>query len=29
MRLDAFDDFDERRVRRFITAYRGIDHHPR
>jgi len=28
-RLDAFDDFDERRVRRFITAYRGIDHHPR
>ncbi len=28
-RLDGFDDFDERRVRRFITAYRGIDHHPR
>jgi Protein of unknown function (DUF3105) len=28
-RLDAFDDFDERRVRAFITAYRGIDHHPR
>jgi hypothetical protein len=28
-RLDAFDDFDERRVRRFINAYRGIDHHPR
>jgi Protein of unknown function (DUF3105) len=28
-RLDAFDEFDERRVRRFITAYRGIDHHPR
>jgi hypothetical protein len=28
-RLDAFDDFDPRRVRRFITAYRGIDHHPR
>jgi len=28
-RLDAFDDFDENRVRRFITAYRGIDHHPR
>ena len=28
-RLDAFDDFDERRVRGFITAYRGIDHHSR
>jgi hypothetical protein len=28
-RLDAFDDFDETRVRSFITAYRGIDHHPR
>ena len=28
-RLDAFDDFDERRVRRFISAYRGMDHHPR
>ncbi len=28
-RLDAFDDFDEKRIRRFITAYRGIDHHPR
>jgi hypothetical protein len=28
-RVDAFDDFDEKRVRRFITAYRGIDHHPR
>jgi hypothetical protein len=28
-RLDAFDDFDERRIQRFITAYRGIDHHPR
>jgi hypothetical protein len=28
-RLDAFDDFDERRIRRFISAYRGIDHHPR
>ena len=28
-RLDAFDDFDEKRVRGFITAYRGIDHHPR
>ena len=28
-RLDAFDEFDERRIRRFITAYRGIDHHSR
>jgi hypothetical protein len=28
-RLDAFNDFDEKRIRRFITAYRGIDHHPR
>jgi hypothetical protein len=28
-RLDAFDDFDEKRVRGFIKAYRGIDHHPR
>ena len=28
-RLDAFDGFDEKRVRGFITAYRGIDHHPR
>ena len=28
-KLDAFDDFDEKRIRRFITAYRGIDHHPR
>lgn len=28
-RLDAFEDFDEKRVRGFITAYRGIDHHPR
>ena len=28
-RLDFFDELDERRVRRFITAYRGIDHHPR
>ena len=28
-RLDAFDELDERRVRRFIRAYRGIDHHPR
>jgi hypothetical protein len=28
-RLDAFNDFDERRIRAFIAAYRGIDHHPR
>ena len=28
-RLDAFDEFDERRIQRFISAYRGIDHHPR
>ncbi len=26
-RLDAFDDFDEARIMRFIRAYRGIDHH--
>jgi Protein of unknown function (DUF3105) len=26
-RIDAFDEFDERRVRRFIESYRGIDHH--
>jgi hypothetical protein len=26
-RIDAFDEFDEGRVRRFIDAYRGIDHH--
>lgn len=28
-KLDAFDEFDEKRIHRFITAYRGIDHHPR
>jgi hypothetical protein len=28
-RLDAFDDFDEGRIVRFIRAYRGIDHHKR
>ena len=28
-RIDKFDRFDERRVARFIDAYRGIDHHPR
>jgi Protein of unknown function (DUF3105) len=26
-RIDQFDEFDERRIRRFIDAYRGIDHH--
>lgn len=26
-RLDAFDEFDEDRIVRFIEAYRGIDHH--
>ena len=26
-RIDAFDELDERRVVRFIEAYRGIDHH--
>src|SRR5262245_3874515 len=28
-RIEKMDQFDERRVRRFIEAYRGIDHHPR
>ena len=27
-RLEAFDELDEARIRRFIRAYRGIDHHP-
>jgi hypothetical protein len=26
-RMDAFDQFDEGRIVRFIKAYRGIDHH--
>jgi hypothetical protein len=26
-RLDAFDEFDEDRIQRFIRAHRGIDHH--
>ena len=26
-RIDAFDDFDEARIVKFIKAYRGIDHH--
>ena len=28
-RIDKMDEFDERRVVRFIDTYRGIDHHPR
>ena len=28
-RLDAFDEYDEGRIVRFIRAYRGIDHHKR
>jgi hypothetical protein len=28
-RLDRFEDFDEKRIVRFIEAYRGIDHHKR
>lgn len=28
-RIDRFDEFDEKRIVRFIQAYRGIDHHPR
>jgi hypothetical protein len=28
-RVDAFDDFDEARIVRFIKAYRGLDHHKR
>jgi hypothetical protein len=28
-RLDRFDVFDEKRIVRFIEAYRGIDHHKR
>jgi len=28
-RLEQFDDLDEKRVGRFIDAYRGIDHHKR
>ena len=26
-RLEALEEFDEGRVKRFIEAYRGIDHH--
>ena len=28
-RIEAFDDFGESRIVRFIEAYRGIDHHKR
>lgn len=28
-RIDAFDEFDEGRIERFIRAYKGIDHHKR
>jgi len=28
-RIDTLSAFDEKRIRRFIEAYRGIDHHPR
>jgi hypothetical protein len=28
-RLDAFDEYDEGRILRFIRVYRGIDHHKR
>jgi len=28
-RIDKFDELDERRLVRFINAYRGIDHHVR
>ena len=27
-RIETLDDVDEKRIRRFIDAYRGIDHHP-
>ena len=27
--LDAFDEFDEQRILKFIQAHRGIDHHQR
>jgi hypothetical protein len=26
-RIDTLDGYDERRIRRFIDRYRGIDHH--
>lgn len=27
-RIDKFNEFDEKRILRFIEAYHGIDHHP-
>ncbi|HIE65630.1 MAG: DUF3105 domain-containing protein [Nitrospira sp.] len=27
-RIDKLDDFDEARIKRFIEAYIGVDHHP-
>lgn len=27
--IDSFDQFQERRIVRFVEAHRGIDHHPR
>lgn len=27
-RIDTMDEIDEKRITRFIEAYRGIDHHP-
>lgn len=27
-RIDKFNDFDEKRIVRFIEAYMGLDHHP-
>lgn len=28
-KIDKFDEFDEDRIRRFIEAYIGVDHHPK
>ncbi len=28
-RIDTLDEFDEKRITRFIDAYRGVDHHAR
>jgi Protein of unknown function (DUF3105) len=28
-RIDTFDEFDEGRIVKFISRYRGIDHHKR
>jgi len=28
-KIDQLDDFDEARIRRFVEAYIGIDHHPK